>query len=152
MISKLHFSSFIPKFQQGIVENLNSKKNLRSYTYAYDGASRLKSAIYAGVGGENFSLPTINYDKNGNITTLQRKGKNGSNFGDIDNLSYAYNGNRLQYVADAVSGNEDVGDFRAGGGSNNDYTYWPDGSLKSDANKGISLIEYDIINDKNTYL
>jgi hypothetical protein len=71
-------------------------------------------------------------------------------FGAIDNLSYFYSGNRLNGITDAVSGNQNVGDFRAGGvpynGSSTDYTYYPNGSLKSDANKGISLIEY------NTYL
>jgi hypothetical protein len=62
--------------------------------------------------------------------------------GTIDNLNYTYAGNRLLGVTDTVNGNEDVGDFRDNG-SNNDYTYWANGSLKSDANKGISLIEYD---------
>jgi YD repeat-containing protein len=114
----------------------------RSYQYTYDAASRLKSATYAGINTENFSLPNMSYDKNGNITALQRKGKNGGSFGDIDNLTYYYSGNRLTGVTDAVSGNEDVGDFRDNG-SNSDYTYYNDGSLKSDANKGISLIEYD---------
>ena len=114
----------------------------RNYQYTYDAASRLKTAAYTGVGAEDYSIPNMSYDRNGNITQLQRKGKNGSRFGDIDNLTYYYSGNRLTGVTDAISGNENVGDFRDNG-SNSDYTYWNDGSLKSDANKGISLIEYD---------
>ena len=122
---------------------LNKKDNQpRSYVYTYDAASRLKSATYAGTNAENYSLSNINYDANGNILSLLRKGKNGSSFGDIDNLSYAYNGNRLQAVSDAVNGNENANDFRDVSGSL-DYTYWNDGSLKSDANRGIALIEYD---------
>ena len=48
---------------------------LRSYTYNYDAASRLKSAIYSGANGEDYSIPNMNYDRNGNITNLQRRGK-----------------------------------------------------------------------------
>lgn len=122
----------------------NSATGVRRYTYTYDGASRLKSAdyVYEVPNGENFSLPAINYDENGNITNLRRKGKNGSSFGDIDHLTYYYSGNRLTGVTDAVTGNEDVGDFKDNG-SNSDYTYWNDGSLKSDGNKGIDYILYD---------
>jgi hypothetical protein len=120
----------------------NSPLGLRSFSYLYNENNTLKSATYTGIGAENFSMPNFSYDKNGNITNLQRKGKNGGSFGDIDNLAYNYNGNRLIGVIDAINGNEDVGDFRDNG-SNSDYTYWTDGSLKSDANKGISLIEYD---------
>ena len=120
----------------------NSAVGVRSYTYNYDKASRLKSATYTGINGENFSMSDITYDKNGNISTLKRKGKNGSSFGDIDNLTYYYSGNELTGVTDGISGNEDVGDFKDNG-SSSDYTYWNDGSLKSDANKGISQIDYD---------
>ena len=125
------------------VEN-NVGVGLRSYTYTYDASSRLKKAQYAGINGENFGLPNINYDKNGNITFLQRNGKKGTSFGVIDILSYVYNGNQVQSVSDLVSNNEDVGDFRdVDNGTGSDYTYYADGSLKSDANKGISLITYD---------
>jgi hypothetical protein len=85
----------------------------------------------------------VSYDKNGNITTLQRNGLNSSTAQLIDNLSYNYSGNRLNYVNDAVAGNQDVGDFRNNNTGTDDYTYWNDGSLKSDKNKGISQIEYD---------
>jgi hypothetical protein len=84
----------------------------------------------------------MNYDKNGNITNLQRNGRlgTGTSFGTMDNLSYGYNGNQLNYVTDAVNTNNGV-DFVQRGGAN--YTYWNDGSLKSDANEQISLILYD---------
>ena len=118
----------------------------RSYSYNYDAASRLKSAVYSGVNGEDYSIPNMNYDKNGNITNLQRRGRlappsgAGGAFGLMDNLNYSYNGNRLSQITDAVSGSYDV-DFVQRGGAN--YDFWPDGSLKSDANEQISNINYD---------
>jgi hypothetical protein len=39
-------------------------------------------------------------------------GKKGSGYGDIDNLTYGYTGNRLNTVTDGVSGNHEV-DFRS---------------------------------------
>ena len=55
-------------------------------------------------------------------------------------MSYSYNGNCLSQITDAVSGNNDV-NFVQRGGAN--YDFWPDGSLKSDANEQISNINYD---------
>jgi len=112
----------------------------RNYTFTYDNAKRLKSATYTGINGENYSIPNMNYDRNGNITNLQRNGKTGSGFGQIDNLSYSYNGNRLSQITDAIAGNNTV-DFVPR--SSGDYTYYNDGSLKSDANEQIQNIVYD---------
>ena len=118
----------------------------RSFTYNYDAASRFKSATYTGLGSENFSLPNMSYDKNGNITNLQRFGRitPSGGMGSIDNLTYTYDGNKLLGITDAITANEDVGDFRQGpSGGSGAYSYWANGNLKSDANKGISLIEYN---------
>ncbi len=120
----------------------NAQDNqLRSYTFTYDQSARLKSATYAGTGSENYSLPAINYDRNGNITGLQRNGKVGSSFGSMDALSYTYSGNRLMRVEDAVSGDHDV-DFVNRNSGSDDYDYWNDGSLKKDLNKDITQINY----------
>lgn len=125
-----------------------SKDNaLRYYDFNYDDANRLLSANYTGINGENFSLPNFSYDKNGNISNLQRNGKTGSGFGLMDNLTYSYNGNRLNDVTDAISGDHDV-DFVPRGA--NAYTYYNDGSLKSDDNKEITNIIYDTYLDKPT--
>lgn len=63
----------------------------------------------------------------------------------VDALTYDYtnSGNQLQKVTDGTTGNTDVGDFRDGNTTGNDYEYYTDGSLKVDKNKGIQLIEYD---------
>jgi hypothetical protein len=96
---------------------------------------------------ENYSISNVNYDKNGNISSLQRNGKfNASGFGPIDNLTYSYSGNRLTAVTDAISGNDNTGDFRANGSAA--YTYYENGALKSDANKGVSLVMHNTFLDK----
>lgn len=124
--------------------------SIRSYTYNYDAAQRLLNATYGGgqFSGENFGFSVSGYDKNGNILSLTRTGATALNngtptqFGTIDQMSYLYEGNRLTGISDAVNGNVDVGDFRDNGNSS-DYTYWPDGSLKSDGNRGINQINWD---------
>ncbi|WP_367916642.1 RHS repeat domain-containing protein [Leadbetterella sp. DM7] len=116
---------------------------IRNYTYTYDTQSRLKTATYSGIGSENYSIPNVNYSKNGNITQLQRNGKTGGSFGLMDNLSYTYSGNRLTSVNDGVSGNNEVDFVKRGSGG---YTYYANGALKSDENEQITNITY------NTYL
>lgn len=121
-------------------DNQNIPLGVRAYTYAYDASSRLKTASFSGLNGENYSLPNLSYDKNGNIQNLQRKGKNGSTYGDIDNLSYTYAGNKLLSVTDGISGNHEVDFVPRGGGA---YTYYPNGALQSDENEQITNIIYD---------
>ncbi|WP_375448647.1 hypothetical protein [uncultured Fibrella sp.] len=116
----------------------------RSYTYSYDATSRLLSADYSGgQTGETYAVGSLNYDRNGNLTGLKRWGKktNGT-FGLVDDLTYSYEGsNQIKAVSDAAG---DAASFSDVGGSI-DYTYWPDGSLKSDANKQITQIDYNYL-------
>jgi RHS repeat-associated protein len=117
----------------------------RSFTYRYDGASRIKAGVYqGGKTGEDYSLKNVTYDNNGNIKNLVRNGlKTNNNFGVIDNLAYTYlaNSNKVQAVTD--NSNETASFTDATGTT--DYTYSSDGSLISDTNKGISLIEYNYL-------
>lgn len=116
----------------------------RDYTHSYDVSSRLKSSAYTSTKtGENYSLTGVTYDDNGNITRLGRKGfKANSNFGLVDSLVYSYNtnSNRLFKVDDNSSETASFKDV-----TGNDYTYWLDGSLKSDNNKGIDSIKYNYL-------
>jgi hypothetical protein len=118
---------------------------LKSYIHDFDAFSRLTSAIYSGNGNEDYSLSNLSYDKNGNILNLQRKGFTGSSFASIDDLTYSYSGNKLIKIDDAISENLNTKDFRDSVAAT-DYTYWPNGNLKSDLNKRISQIDY------NTYI
>lgn len=119
----------------------NQAVGLRSYTLNYDALKRMTGADFAGLASENYSLFGLTYDKNGNIKTMQRNGKTNSGFGLMDNLNYAYDGNKLNAVTDGVSAIDNEVDLVPRGNGN--YTYYTDGSRKSDENEGISLIIYD---------
>jgi hypothetical protein len=116
----------------------------RSYLYDYDKANRLKSGVFSGQIPENYSVPKITYDANGNVDSLQRFGQTASNtFGLIDDLKYKYptNSNQLTAIddnADASKGFENVP-------GSSDFTYYADGFQKSDSNKGITNIEYNYL-------
>ncbi|OUJ69392.1 hypothetical protein BXP70_26510 [Hymenobacter crusticola] len=150
----------------------------RAYGYLYDGASRLKQADYvaqtqAGTWSaeqQRYGLLGINYDKNGNIRSLQRRGLLAQSthltpkqYGLVDDLaySYAYN-NRLQAVEDRVLNNAIAqptgsaaaltslaGDFQEkmrtapGQAPTIEYNYDANGNLKADKNKGITSITYN---------
>ncbi|AMJ64047.1 DUF6443 domain-containing protein [Hymenobacter sp. PAMC 26628] len=144
----------------------------RAYGYGYDGANRLLYGDYVAQDGagnwnaeqQRFALAGVRYDENGNILALQRRGllQNATHtaakqFGPVDDLNYAYAGNRLQAVNDGVGSNQLArptgyhgapaslaGDFQeAGVRQAQEYAYDPNGSLSSDANKGISGILYN---------
>ncbi|WP_259014623.1 DUF6443 domain-containing protein [Emticicia fluvialis] len=123
--------------------NNNAPSGLRTYTFSYDNISRLKSATYSGLGSESYGLAAINYDRNGNITSMQRNGKiSSTTYGLMDNLTYTYAGNRLTKVEDAVTGNYEV-DFVNRNSGTDDYTYYANGALKADKNEDITDIIYN---------
>lgn len=119
----------------GIIES-------RSFTYTYDGYDRISSAAYAGVGNEDYGMPGIDYDANGNLSAFNRKGQAApGTWNSIDILEYQYNntvGNRLSLIRDWGNGSVGFKDVF----TSTDYSYYNDGSLKTDQNKGITLIEY----------
>jgi RHS repeat-associated protein len=135
-------------FWDGNIGKQEWKSNIdnvtRSFTYGYDGGSRIKFGIYGSTkAGENYSLNNVTYDFNGNITNLSRNGwKSNNTFGLVDNLNYTYNSNsnKILKVDDASNETASFTDV-----SGNDYVYNSDGSLVSDANKGITLIEYNYL-------
>jgi len=152
----------------------------RAYGYLYDGANRLRQGDYAARAGgagstvgpwnaelQRYALSRVTYDENGNITALQRRGiwKNATRtapaqFGPVDNLTYAYAGNRLLSVQDQVTTNQLprptgyngapaslAGDFQeAGVRLGTEYFYDNNGSLTQDKNKGITGIAYNHLN------
>lgn len=113
---------------------------------------------------ENYSVKNISYDKNGNLNHLDRYGIKGIYAGVgisysmsiIDGLSYTYetNSNKLKNVSDSAdnifNGNpfsegSDYGGFHDNHSGDN-YTYDANGNLETDANKGITKIEYNHLN------
>lgn len=129
----------------------NSDNVLRKYGYRYDNLNRLSGAYYQ----KPLSVESItnsydeyvNYDKNGNITSLKRMGNlDHPNFViNIDDLSYTYNGNRLMRVNDATNNPEGFKD-NGYGNTYNDYAYDANGNMTQDANKKITNIVYNHLN------
>ena len=122
--------------------NVNNTTNLVSnqYTYSYDALNRITGAID---NTTNYNVSNIGYDKNGNITGLQRKGVGGL----IDNLSYNYHdsevSNKLKRVTDASN---NIAGFKDGANQTEEYTYDANGNMVTDKNKGITAITYNHLN------
>lgn len=128
----------------------------QSYGYYYDTLSRIKEARYFNhadpgqdtrydekIGGMGLK----GYDLNGNILTLQRRGRLGENtYGLMDNLKYTYQGNQLTKVDDAVPLTSLENGFKELQKTTGEYTYDQNGNMLIDKNKGITAIEYNHLN------
>lgn len=74
---------------------------------SYDGLHRLKDAVYKEGSSVNnhYTEKVTGYDRNGNITALQRYGRTGSSsWGVVDNLTLTRTGNQLTSVSDSGRG------------------------------------------------
>ncbi|MGN8072347.1 DUF6443 domain-containing protein [Mucilaginibacter sp. 22184] len=143
-------SSSAPLFAERLYYNTNSSKqyngniayqywgtadNLNNYyIYSYDQLNRLISGNST-TGNNELG---INYDPMGNIIRLIRYRANTL----IDQIDYTYTAgtNKLQSVNDAVAGTAG----QKGGISN--YSYDGNGNLTSDDSKGITAINYNLLN------
>ncbi|MCL6293889.1 DUF6443 domain-containing protein [Jejuia spongiicola] len=128
---------------------------LRWYKYEYDDLNRVTSAVD---NINRYSLSGMQYDKNGNITNLTRKGHivanpvstTSSHFGNMDVLTYDYlpKTNKLSIVSDTANDTYGFKDDQIGGGTDTsvDYTYDINGNMSTDTNKGITAITYNHLN------
>ncbi|WP_053082690.1 DUF6443 domain-containing protein [Chryseobacterium angstadtii] len=124
----------------------SSDQVLRQYNYQYDALNRLKKGTYsepgASVPENGFFNETLSYDLNGNITSLQRNGKNASGAAQlIDNLTYTYSGNRLNTITDATGNYNGYPDT-----SGNLLSYDDNGNMKDHVDKGVLQIDYNHLN------
>ena len=134
-----------------------NESTVRGYKFTYDGLDRLLNGTY-GEGEQlnsnsgRYSENVTGYDKNGNITGLERYGRSGSSsYGMCDALTYTLNGNQMIRVDDLVSigaGNDET-DFKDAVKQANEYTYDANGNLTKDLNKGITGITYNCLNLPN---
>ena len=85
----------------------------------------------------------LTYDKNGNITTLNRNTNISNIAHEIDDLTYEYQGNQLLKVSDNSG---DPSGFKDGTNTGNDFSYDSFGNIKQDLNKNISEITYNHLN------
>lgn len=120
-----------------------SSNKTRCYAYSYDALNRIINADY-GIKttgsynlGSGYDMQINVYYKNGNIKDLTRHGASGK----IDQLTYNYFNNevsnKLLKVADAINGTDGF----KNGSTGDDYVYEANGNIKTDVNKGITLIE-----------
>ena len=150
---------------EGMVWKSKGDGEKRKYDFYYDAANRLLRADFGQYTGGTFNTSAgvdykmkmgdgsnVNtaYDANGNILQMQQWGLKLGGSNQIDNLSYSYqnNSNKLAKVTDANNDpNTKLGDFKDGNnGSNDDYSYDPNGNLTLDNNKAISTITYNYLN------
>ena len=124
----------------------------RGYKFTYDTANRLTDAVYGEkdnlvTNANRFTEKVLEYDKNGNIKRLERRGRmQTGSYGVVDNLTIAYNGNQLQTVTDGADKVTYAGslDFKGAKGTAYSYTYNENGSLLTDKSRGIAFISYDL--------
>ena len=135
-----------------------NESTVRGYKFTYDGLDRVLNATYGetasiSTNANRFSENVTGYDKNGNIKSLQRYGQTGASaYGLIDNLTFTLNGNQLSRVDDAVStvayGTNTA--FVNGASAAGEYAYDVNGNLTKDLNKGITDIQYNVLNLPST--
>ncbi|WP_159439408.1 DUF6443 domain-containing protein [Tenacibaculum agarivorans] len=129
-------------FNGNIAETEWRTKNdntLRWYRYNYDDLNRITSAID---NANRYSLSSVNYDKNGNITNLERRGHtnaSATSFGIMDKLQYTYGSrsNKLTQVEELSGGNSTFG-FKNGSNATTEYTYDANGNQLKDLNKNMT--------------
>ncbi|MFY0604943.1 MAG: RHS repeat-associated core domain-containing protein, partial [Flavobacteriaceae bacterium] len=124
---------------------LNTDTSTRTYTYSYDALNRIISGMD---NTGNYKLEEVQYDKNGNITYLNREGAVNSAatvFDVMDELDYFYQSNSNKLIKVTDGGSSQFG-FKDGTNTGNDYTYDVNGNMITDANKGITNITYNHLN------
>jgi RHS repeat-associated protein len=130
-ISEVHWKSY-------------SDAEKKAYGCIYDPIDRLHHARYNDyntsganwIQNGNYDEYDINYDPNGNITTLKRNGLRQDNtLSPIDLLTYQYNGNQLIHVNEA-GGLQGYNDFKPMTGN---YVYDVNGNLTYDPGKNMSI-------------
>lgn len=134
----------------------------RAYGFEYDGMNRLMKAEFRQMdaGGDyhvtepswsNYVMDYSGkwtYDRNGNILTQNQKGLKTNAIVQMDMMTYRYDGaitNKLTGITDAIPDLQ-LGDFTDRNSSNDDYRYDANGNMTADANKQISLIQYNHLN------
>ena len=117
---------------------------------SYDGMSRLTAAGYIENGKRNDHFSTsYKYDLMGNILSLRREGLlNSGNYGTIDDLTYSYKGNQVVKIDDAAEESpsyKGAMHFRDYADEETEYTYDANGNMLTDSNKGITSIDYNVL-------
>jgi RHS repeat-associated protein len=155
---KINYTSYISELGQ-TPDNAQFNGNISSvtwttvqgteaYAYNYDKQNRLTKAQYGTVTAgvftkkNQYSLPEVSYDLQGNILTLKRNG-NIETAGFMDDLEYGYKGNKLMVVFE--KGDKTKG-FIDGKKAQTEYDYDLNGNMTRDDNSKITEIQYNSLN------
>ncbi|MDR2057209.1 MAG: DUF6443 domain-containing protein [Dysgonamonadaceae bacterium] len=144
------FDELLSYTYNGNISSINwfQDRYRQTYYFSYDKLSRISSASFSGLKGENFGV-SYTYDKHGNITGISRYGLAIPALGThawIDKLTMIYeNSNQLRNINDTgesvLSNPSDFKDYKKG--ATVEYTYNTNGAMTQDLNKGISSIRYN---------
>ncbi|UWX60253.1 RHS repeat-associated core domain-containing protein [Chryseobacterium oranimense] len=135
-----------PRYNGNIAEidwraSTASNDNLRRYGYVYDGINRLAAGFYQKDTNPSAKeyFEKMDYDLNGNITNLKRSASLGGNTSAalINNMTYAYEGNRLTSVNDIIP--------NFGGYIGGTIIYDANGNMTDNPDKGMK-ITYNFLN------
>ena len=123
------------------------------YDYRYDAHDRLTAADYtpgtSAATDEDFST-SYTYDAAANPLTVRRYGVVGTEadgteeFGLVDDLTFAYEGNQVQAIANAPEGEDFYGRTGYGAAEGESAYAWNDqGYMTADSSRGITNIKYN---------
>lgn len=143
----------VPRYNGDISEiiyNNLAVDQQKAYVFNYDTLNRMIHAKYlertaSGLEQAGTFDEKLTYDLNGNIKTLQRYALAGTGAARqlVDQLSYAYEGNKLLAVEDA--GNKEAG-FLNKATEAVEYQYDENGYMTRDRNKEIDAVTYNSLN------
>ena len=127
---------------------------LYGFDYTYDSLNRLTKSRYGdnptmNSGRNNAFTEDFTYDNMGNVTSLMRNGKkDDGTYGLIDDLTFSYNGNQLEYVDNAGPGAHYTGSssYQDNDDATDEYEYDKNGNLVKNSDKNISMITYNVLN------
>ena len=129
-----------------------SDNTQRKYSFVYDQLNRLYTARYSKpestIPNTNSYNEMLSYDKNGNITFLERTGEydDAGTFLTIDDLEYTYNTSIPNQLLKVDDNTNNPNGFKDGANTGNDYAYDANGNMTMDQNKGITSIVYNHLN------
>nr|WP_319511370.1 DUF6443 domain-containing protein [uncultured Draconibacterium sp.] len=124
----------------------NNSTKRAAYAFRYDGLNRVTKGDYGSrtstgsvTNQSYYDVPTVGYDRNGNITSLSRKNSSG---GTKESLTYTYAGNQLSSLSGTYNGSSISGKT---------FAYDDNGNAKTDNLRGTTVQYFDEIDLPKKY-
>jgi RHS repeat-associated protein len=129
--------------------NAGAYSSQGAFHNSYDKLSRLCAVKYQDSNTKYSKFVNYSYDALGNILGLQRQGVlDDGSIGDIDNLTYSYDGNQLVKVDDSADAPTYSGamHFIDDADEDEEYRYDANGNMTADLNNYIVSVSYNSLN------